>query len=150
MPEAFTVEYVKVPVRMLSWSLRSRDGREALGPSGRIVGRATKTSVGSVPIGNRGGTDVSPICLYRRTFRSTFKVFQARWRRNLRCGLDARCRNLPLGLDRKLAAILCDRDAVCGVSAAIAIAGAVRAAKEFPPIAITQVWFCPPAVRVRT
>jgi len=44
-----------------------------------------------------------------------------------------------LGLDRRLAATLGAGGAVCGVSAAIAIAGAVRAKKEHPPIAITLV-----------
>jgi uncharacterized integral membrane protein (TIGR00698 family) len=44
-----------------------------------------------------------------------------------------------LGLDRRLAAILGAGGAVCGVSAAIAAAGAVRAKKEHPPIAITLV-----------
>jgi len=44
-----------------------------------------------------------------------------------------------LGLERQLAATLGAGGAVCGVSAAIAIAGAVRAKKEHPPIAITLV-----------
>jgi uncharacterized membrane protein YadS len=44
-----------------------------------------------------------------------------------------------LGLDHQLAATLGAGGAVCGVSAAIAIAGAVRAEKEYPPIAITLV-----------
>jgi len=44
-----------------------------------------------------------------------------------------------LGLDRRLAAVLGAGGAVCGVSAAIAVAGAVRARKEHPPIAITLV-----------
>jgi uncharacterized integral membrane protein (TIGR00698 family) len=46
-----------------------------------------------------------------------------------------------LGLDRRLAATLGAGGAVCGVSAAIAVAGAVRAKKEYPPIAITLVVF---------
>ncbi|HZZ92234.1 MAG TPA: putative sulfate exporter family transporter [Usitatibacter sp.] len=44
-----------------------------------------------------------------------------------------------LGLDRRLAATLGAGGAVCGVSAAIAIAGAVGAKKEHGPIAITLV-----------
>jgi uncharacterized integral membrane protein (TIGR00698 family) len=44
-----------------------------------------------------------------------------------------------LGLDRQLAATLGAGGAVCGVSAAIAIAGAVGAKKEYAPIAITVV-----------
>jgi uncharacterized membrane protein YadS len=44
-----------------------------------------------------------------------------------------------LNLDPRLAAVLGAGGAVCGVSAVIAIAAAVRAKKEHPPIAITQV-----------
>jgi uncharacterized integral membrane protein (TIGR00698 family) len=44
-----------------------------------------------------------------------------------------------LGLDQRLAAVLGAGGAVCGVSASIAVAGAVRAKKEDPPIAITLV-----------
>jgi uncharacterized integral membrane protein (TIGR00698 family) len=44
-----------------------------------------------------------------------------------------------LGLDKRLAATLGAGGAVCGVSAAIAIAGAVGAKKEYAPIAITVV-----------
>lgn len=44
-----------------------------------------------------------------------------------------------LGLENQLAATLGAGGAVCGVSASIAIAGAVRARKEHPPIAITLV-----------
>jgi len=46
-----------------------------------------------------------------------------------------------LGLDRQLSATLGAGGAVCGVSAAIAIAGAVGARKEYAPIAITVVIF---------
>jgi uncharacterized integral membrane protein (TIGR00698 family) len=46
---------------------------------------------------------------------------------------------LKLGLDRRLAATLGAGGAVCGVSGAIAIAGAVGAKKEHAPIAITLV-----------
>lgn len=44
-----------------------------------------------------------------------------------------------LGLEKQLCATMGAGGAVCGVSAAIAIAGAVRAKKEHPPIAITLV-----------
>jgi uncharacterized integral membrane protein (TIGR00698 family) len=46
-----------------------------------------------------------------------------------------------LGLDQRLAAVLGAGGAVCGVSASIAIGGAVRAKKEDPPIAISLVVF---------
>jgi uncharacterized integral membrane protein (TIGR00698 family) len=44
-----------------------------------------------------------------------------------------------VGLDRQLSATLGAGGAVCGVSGAIAIAGAVGAKKEYAPIAITMV-----------
>ena len=46
-----------------------------------------------------------------------------------------------LSLDNRLAAVLGVGGAVCGVSGAIAVAGAVRARKEHPPIAISLVVF---------
>ncbi len=46
---------------------------------------------------------------------------------------------IRLGLDRRLAAVLGTGGAVCGVSGAIAVAGAVGARKEHAPIAITLV-----------
>jgi uncharacterized integral membrane protein (TIGR00698 family) len=46
-----------------------------------------------------------------------------------------------LGLDNRLAAVLGAGGAVCGVSASIAVGGAVRAKKEDPPIAISLVVF---------
>jgi uncharacterized membrane protein YadS len=46
-----------------------------------------------------------------------------------------------LGLDRQMAAVLGAGGAVCGVSASIAVAGAVGAKKEYAPIAITVVIF---------
>jgi uncharacterized membrane protein YadS len=46
-----------------------------------------------------------------------------------------------LGIDPRLSATLGAGGAVCGVSAAIAVAGAVRAKKEYPPIAISLVVF---------
>src|SRR6516165_4254 len=46
-----------------------------------------------------------------------------------------------LGLDNQLSATLGAGGAVCGVSAAIAVGAAVRAKKEYPPIAITLVIF---------
>jgi uncharacterized membrane protein YadS len=46
---------------------------------------------------------------------------------------------VKLGLDRRFAAVLGSGGAVCGVSAAIAVAGAVGAKKEDAPMAITLV-----------
>jgi uncharacterized membrane protein YadS len=47
--------------------------------------------------------------------------------------------SVKMGLDRRFAATLGAGGAVCGVSAAIAIAGAVGAKKEHAPVAITMV-----------
>ncbi|WP_309645301.1 alpha/beta fold hydrolase [Phenylobacterium sp.] len=55
-----TLEHVRVHMRMLRWSLRWRDLREARGQVLRIVGAASKTAFGLVPVGNTGGANVSP------------------------------------------------------------------------------------------
>jgi pimeloyl-ACP methyl ester carboxylesterase len=58
--QSSTVEHVRVHVRMLRWSLRRKDAREAFGQVLRIVGAAGKTAFGLVPLGNTGGSNVSP------------------------------------------------------------------------------------------
>lgn len=58
--QASTVEHVRVHVQMLLWAVRHRIPREALGQVLRIVGAATKTALGWVPMGNTGGSNVSP------------------------------------------------------------------------------------------
>jgi len=58
--QASTVEHVRVHVQMLLWAVRHRIPREALGQVLRIVGAATKTALGWVPMGNTGGSHVSP------------------------------------------------------------------------------------------
>ena len=55
-----TVEHVRVHWRMLLWSLRRHDLREAVGQIFRIVGATTMTGIGLVPDGNTGGSNVSP------------------------------------------------------------------------------------------
>jgi hypothetical protein len=45
---------------MLAWGPR-RDAKEIAGQILRIVGAATKTALGLVPIGNTGGANVSPL-----------------------------------------------------------------------------------------
>lgn len=55
-----TYLHVKAHVLMLQWAIRQRHLRELLGQIARIVGAATKTVFGLVPIGNTGGTSVSP------------------------------------------------------------------------------------------
>lgn len=61
LSQSSTIEHVRVHIHMLSWSLRQRDAREARGQILRIVGAASKTPFGLVPIGNTGGSNVSPI-----------------------------------------------------------------------------------------
>ena len=58
--QASTVEHVRVHIQMLLWALRHHHLREAAGQVLRIVGAATKTSVGLVPSENTGGTNISP------------------------------------------------------------------------------------------
>ncbi|HEX5379137.1 MAG TPA: DUF3703 domain-containing protein [Phenylobacterium sp.] len=57
--QASTLEHVRVHIRMLGWSLREGDAREALGQAFRIAGAASMTCLGLVPRGNTGGSNVS-------------------------------------------------------------------------------------------
>ena len=57
--QAATLLHVRVHAAMLLWGLRQRSAREVVGQLLRIVGAATKTSVGLVPHGNTGGANVS-------------------------------------------------------------------------------------------
>ena len=57
---ASTVEHVRVHALMFAWALRQRKIRELFGQMLRIIGAATKTIFGLVPIGNTGGSNVSP------------------------------------------------------------------------------------------
>lgn len=58
--QSSTVLHVRVHLRMLRWGLRHRERREILGQITRVIGAATKTSLGLVPRGNTGGANVSP------------------------------------------------------------------------------------------
>jgi hypothetical protein len=55
-----TSQHVRVHLHMLHWGWAQRDLRECWGQLLRIVGAATKTALGLVPIGNTGGSRVSP------------------------------------------------------------------------------------------
>ncbi len=59
--QASTREHVRVHWRMLAWAWRKRDGREVFGQVYRLIGAATKTFIGMVPMGNTGGANVSPV-----------------------------------------------------------------------------------------
>ena len=56
-----TRDHVRVHVAMLGWAREQGDLREAFGQVVRIVGAATKTAIGLIPVGNTGGANVSPI-----------------------------------------------------------------------------------------
>lgn len=58
--QASTIEHVRIHALMFAWARRHRKPRELLGQALRIIGAATKTIFGLVPIGNTGGSDVSP------------------------------------------------------------------------------------------
>ena len=60
LSQASTREHVRVHWRMMFWAIGRRDGREFQGQFLRIVGAATKTAIGLVPVGNTGGANVSP------------------------------------------------------------------------------------------
>ena len=59
--QASTREHVRVHWRMMRWAIRHRDAREFAGQLLRIVGAATKTFMGLVPVGNTGGANVSAV-----------------------------------------------------------------------------------------
>ncbi len=52
--------HVVAHYQMLLWALNQRELRECLGQVLRLVGALTKTAFGLVPIGNTGGSNVSP------------------------------------------------------------------------------------------
>lgn len=59
--QASTREHVRVHWQMLTWAWRQRDAREFFGQIYRLIGAATKTFIGMVPMGNTGGANVSPV-----------------------------------------------------------------------------------------
>ena len=58
--QASTILHTKAHVLMLFWAIRQVNVKEGLGQVLRIVGASTKTTIGFVPFGNTGGTNVSP------------------------------------------------------------------------------------------
>ena len=58
--QASTIEHVRVHVHMLVWSLRHRKPSEVVGQAVRIAGAAALTTIGLIPHGNTGGSNVSP------------------------------------------------------------------------------------------
>jgi len=55
-----TYLHVLAHIHMARWAVRHRDLKELAGQVLRIVGAATNTAIGSVPIGNTGGSNISP------------------------------------------------------------------------------------------
>jgi hypothetical protein len=58
--QASTIEHVRVHMLMLAWGFRNYRAREVAGQAVRILGAALFTSVGLVPSGNTGGSNVGP------------------------------------------------------------------------------------------
>lgn len=55
-----TYWHVKIHILMLKWAARNYSYKEVFGQMLRIIGAATKTPFGLVPLGNTGGSNVSP------------------------------------------------------------------------------------------
>lgn len=55
-----TYWHVKVHFLMFVWAIRNRSPKEFFGQILRMVGALTKTAIGLVPIGNTGGSNISP------------------------------------------------------------------------------------------
>jgi len=55
-----TFQHVRTHWHMLVWGVRSKSIRESLGQVTRIIGAAAITAIGLVPVGNTGGSNVSP------------------------------------------------------------------------------------------
>ena len=56
-----TVLHVKAHWMMLCWGFRNSKPMEVFGQIIRLAGAATKTALGLIPVGNTGGSNVSPI-----------------------------------------------------------------------------------------
>jgi hypothetical protein len=57
--QASTREHVRVHFHMVLWTWRQRQTRELLGQIYRLLGAALLTSIGTIPTGNTGGSNVS-------------------------------------------------------------------------------------------
>jgi hypothetical protein len=55
-----TFWHVKVHLLMLAWALRNISARELIGQIVRTLGALIVTPLGFVPLGNTGGSNVSP------------------------------------------------------------------------------------------
>ena len=56
-----TYWHVKIHSLMMLWGIKNRDNSETLGQLLRIIGAALLTAIKGVPVGNTGGSNVSPL-----------------------------------------------------------------------------------------
>jgi len=56
-----TYWHVKVHFQMMLWGVRQKDSHEITGQIIRLIGAALLTLIKGVPIGNTGGSNVSPV-----------------------------------------------------------------------------------------
>lgn len=56
-----TYWHVKVHYLMMLWGIKQKNIKEVLGQIIRIIGAVLLTAVKSVPVGNTGGSNVSPV-----------------------------------------------------------------------------------------
>lgn len=56
-----TYWHVKVHVQMLLWGITQKDFNEISGQIVRVIAAAALTAIKGVPVGNTGGSNVSPI-----------------------------------------------------------------------------------------
>ena len=59
--QASTYWHVKVHYLMMRWGVRQKDFNDVVGQIIRIIGSAVLTKIKGVPVGNTGGSDVSPV-----------------------------------------------------------------------------------------
>jgi len=59
--QASTYWHVKVHCLMMLWGIRQQDVTETFGQLIRIIGAAALTAINGVPVGNTGGSNVSPM-----------------------------------------------------------------------------------------
>jgi len=59
--QASTYWHVKVHFLMMRWGMKQKDINEVFGQIIRIIGSAALTKLKGVPVGNTGGSNVSPV-----------------------------------------------------------------------------------------
>lgn len=59
--QSCTYWHVKVHCMMLLWGIKQFDSKEVVGQLIRVLGAGALTAIKGVPIGNTGGSNVSPV-----------------------------------------------------------------------------------------